>query len=235
MQHFHARFKLAGTDTHESDTVPMGLVHIGLDLEDEAGKSFLDGIDHPRVRFSGKGRGGHLQEMFQEDLHAEVGERRPEKYRGEFAYIHQLLVKFRAGTVQKVDLVQKLLLLSLQEYSIRFLQGQDPILSFLRALLRPGKDMDLSGGPLIDAFEFFSRSNGPVHRAGGDPQFFLNIVQQLERVHGVPVHLVDERENGNVPHDADLEQLPGLRLHAFGTVNHHDRRIRGHQGTISIL
>ena len=36
-------------------------------------------------------------------------------------------------------------------------------------------------------------------------------------------------------HGADLEQLPGLGLHALGTVNHHDGGVRSHEGTVGIL
>ena len=35
MVNFHALFKFAGTDSHESNTVPMGAVHVGLDFENE--------------------------------------------------------------------------------------------------------------------------------------------------------------------------------------------------------
>ena len=33
MPHVHAGFKLSGADPHKRDPVPMGLIHIGLDLE----------------------------------------------------------------------------------------------------------------------------------------------------------------------------------------------------------
>ena len=34
---------------------------------------------------------------------------------------------------------------------------------------------------------------------------------------------------GMIPHGADLEQLPGLGLHALGAVDDHDRGVSGHQ------
>mgnify|MGYP000255446597 CR=1 FL=1 len=36
-------------------------------------------------------------------------------------------------------------------------------------------------------------------------------------------------------HGADLEQLPGLRLHAFRAVDDHDGGVGGHEGAVGIL
>ena len=63
VQHFHARLKFAGTDTHKRDAVPVRLIHIGLNLEDKSGKSLFYGIDHAHIRFSGQRGRGHRQEM----------------------------------------------------------------------------------------------------------------------------------------------------------------------------
>ena len=54
-------------------------------------------------------------------------------------------------------------------------------------------------------------------------------------ISGLPVKFVDKGKNRNVAHDADLKQLDGLRLHALGAVDHHDRGVRRHQGTVGIL
>ena len=38
-----------------------------------------------------------------------------------------------------------------------------------------------------------------------------------------------------MPHGADLEELPGLGLHALGAVDDHDGGVRGHQGAVGVL
>ena len=62
-----------------------------------------------------------------------------------------------------------------------------------------------------------------------------DLVQQLIGISGLAVKLVDKGKNGNVAHDADLEQLDGLGLHALGAVDHHNRGVRGHQGAVGVL
>ena len=72
---------------------------------------------------------------------------------------------------------------------------------------------------------------GAVSRASVLPHF----VQQFERVAGFAVHLVDEGEDGDVPHPADLEQFPRPSLDTFCGVDHHHRGIDGGQGAIGVF
>ena len=67
------------------------------------------------------------------------------------------------------------------------------------------------------------------------PSSFSSSSTQLEGVPGLPVHLVDEGEDGDVPHGADLEELPGLGLHALGGVDDHDGGVGGHEGAVGVL
>ena len=94
MVYTHSRVELSGTDTHKSDPVPVRLVHIRLNLEYKGGKIlFFHRVDLTVIRHSRKGRSRHGKEVFQEGLYAEIGQRRPEKYRGELSLVHQFLVK----------------------------------------------------------------------------------------------------------------------------------------------
>ena len=76
--------------------------------------------------------------------------------------------------------------------------------------------------PVVNALKILAGADGPVHGIGFDAQFPLHFIQQVEGVLGFPVHLVDEGEDGNMAHGADLEELPGLGLHALGAVDDHD-------------
>ena len=49
------------------------------------------------------------------------------------------------------------------------------------------------------------------------------------------IEFVHERNNGRIAQTADVQQLDRLRLHAFGRINDHDRRIHSGQHTISVL
>jgi len=87
----------------------------------------------------------------------------------------------------------------------------------------------------INAFEFFSGTDWPVHGIGGDSQFTLDMLQQLKRIHGSTVHFVDKGKYRYLSQQTYLEQLLRLCLDTLGCIDHHDGRIGSHQGTIGIL
>ena len=198
----------------------------------------LHRIYRSAVRFSGEGRGGHVQEMLQKDLHAEVGEGGAEKYGRQVAASDQIQVELGAGPVQKLHLLQKLFHgLFSNEFPQRIRIGKRNLLclALLRSLFRIGIGDDAAFVPVVNAPERFSGANGPVFRAGSDAQLLFDLIQQIEGVVGVPVHFIDKGKDRDLSHHADLEQLSGLRLHALGGVDHHDRGIRRHQRPVGIL
>ena len=108
---------------------------------------------------------------------------------------------------------------------------------FVRPLLPgdAGEEQQLGLLPVVNALKILAGADGPVHGVGLDAQLPLHLVQKVEGVLGLPIHLVDEGENGDVAHGADLEQLPGLGLHAFRAVDDHDGGVGGHEGAVGIL
>ena len=69
---FHSGIKLTGTDPHESHSVSVLRIHIGLNLKDKGGKCFLHRVDESLVGHSRERGLRHFQEMLQEGFHAEV-------------------------------------------------------------------------------------------------------------------------------------------------------------------
>ena len=228
--------KLSGDDAHKGDSVPMGLVHVGLDLKDKGGKVFVKGIDHIIPGFPGQGSGRHAEKLLQEGLHTEVGRGGAEKHRRQLAVAHPVQVEVTGGPVQQFDLIHQLVPLGLPDQV-----GQGGVVG-----------LDLGGGgclgvgvggemdhlpilPVVDALELLATADGPVHGVGVQTQLLLQFLAQLKGVPGLPVHLVDEGEDGDVPHGAYLEQLSGLGLHALGRVDDHDGGVGGHQGAVGVL
>ena len=68
-----------------------------------------------------------------------------------------------------------------------------------------------------------------------DAQLSLQLLAQVKGVLGLSVHLIDKGEDGDIPHGADLEQLPGLSLHALGGVDDHHGGVGGHEGAVGVL
>ena len=175
--------------------------------------------------------------MAQECLHTEVCQSGTEKYRGQFPFADQLLVKFRTGAVQKFNLLQQLLFLFLVHniHQMRIVQIDLFLDSFLGSLHGIGKSQYLIGISVVNSAESLSGTDRPVDRACGDSQLFFDFIQKIERIVGIPVHFVDKGKDRNMTHHADLKQFSRLCLDTLGTVDHHDRGIRCHQGTVSIL
>ena len=68
-----------------------------------------------------------------------------------------------------------------------------------------------------------------------DFQFLLQLVEQVEGVTTLTVHLVDEDDDGRVAHATNIHQLACLRLYAFGTVDHDNRTVYSRQRAVGIL
>ncbi len=71
------------------------------------------------------------------------------------------------------------------------------------------------------ADEIAAAAHRPVHRGGVEGERLLDLVEQVERVAGLAVHLVDEGDDRDVAQAADLEQLSRARLDALRGVDHH--------------
>ena len=93
----------------------------------------------------------------------------------------------------------------------------------------------LAGRQIVGAGEIAAAPDRPGHRRGVERQRLLDLVQQLERIAALAVHLVDEGDDRDVAQPADLEQLAGARLDALGGVDHHHRRVDRGERAIGVL
>ena len=88
---------------------------------------------------------------------------------------------------------------------------------------------------VIHAPKLAAAADGPVDGVNMDPQLPFHFLAKCQGVACFAVHLVDKGKNGNMAHSAHLEQLSGLRLHAFCAVNHHHGTVCRHQRAVGIL
>ena len=113
------------------------------------------------------------------------------------------------------------------------LMGLDLMLAAQLLVTLKGDDLRLLA--VVNALEVDAGADRPVHRVGADAELLLDLVEQIVGALRVAVHLVDEGENRDVAHDADLEQLARLRLDALGSVDDHDGGVRGHQRAVGVF
>ena len=235
MVDLHVPGELAGGDAHECDTIPVGFVHVRLNLEDKGGEIRREGVDFHITGLPGQRRSGHVQEFVQEGLHTKGGQCGTEEHGALLAGTHALQIKLRTGA-QKIHFLLELMPLVLADELAHFGITE---LNFLRsgAALkgRVGEPEDMAAGTVINTLELLAGADGPVDGAGLDAQLLLNLLAELKGIPGVPVHFIDKRKNRNMPQGADLKQLPGLGLYAFCRVDDHDGGVGGHEGTVGIL
>ena len=88
---------------------------------------------------------------------------------------------------------------------------------------------------VVYALEVHAAADRPVHRICADAELLFKLFEKVVGTACLAVHLVDERENGDVPHGADLEELARLRLDALGRVDDHDGAVRRHERAVGVL
>ena len=88
---------------------------------------------------------------------------------------------------------------------------------------------------VVAAEEVAALADRPGGRADVELQLVLDLVDDLEGVAGLAVHLVAEGQDRQVAQPADLEELAGLALDALGAVDHHHRGVDRGQRAVGVL
>ena len=234
----HTLFEFAGANAHECHAVAVRLVHVCLNLEYESGKMLVKRINDFALGHARGRRRSHLQEVLQKRLNAEVGQCGTEEYRRQRAGVYAVHVKFLTGAAEQLDVILQGLPKTFADHrlQLRIVRLVNGNLGFLGA--GDGSSLkrhDMVFLAVIDALEFLAAADWPVNGIGVNAQLLFQLVEQVIRVAGLQVHLVDKSENRDTAHGADLEQLAGLCLDALGCVDNHDCGVRSHQGAVGVL
>ena len=88
---------------------------------------------------------------------------------------------------------------------------------------------------VVHTFETLSAVDRPTERTHLDAEFGFYLVEQIERVFALAVHLVDKHHDRRLAHTADLHESARLRLHTFGGIDHDDNRVNGCERAERIL
>src|SRR5574337_78741 len=97
------------------------------------------------------------------------------------------------------------------------------------------EDVHLVQRQVVHALQPLAHPDRPGQRGAGNAQHRLDFVQQLDRRTALAVELVDEGHDRGVAQPAHLHQLDRALLHAFGAVDHHQRRIHRSQHAVGVL
>ena len=88
---------------------------------------------------------------------------------------------------------------------------------------------------IINAFKTFAHADRPGQGRAFNLQFVFDIRQNIQRRQAIAVHFVNKSYNRRIAQAADFHELLGLRLHAFGAVNHHQRAVHGGEHAVSVF
>ena len=219
MGDLHAFFKLAAANAHECNAVAVRLVHVRLNFEDERRKILAERVNHT-LRGLARQRGGrHTQKALEERLHAEICQSGAEEHGGELAMTYFFKVKFIARAVQKLYVIAQRLAQAFAENGLKCRVVQIDLVRFdfvlTAQLFVSFKRENFGLFAVVNALEIHTGADRPVHRVGADAELFFDLIQKIIRALRVAVHLVDERENRNIAHDADFKKLSRLCLNAL--------------------
>ena len=236
----HALFEFAGADTHKGHSVSVVRVHVRLDLKYKTGEEVFCRLDNAFGCLVALRARSDLEELFQERLDTEVRDRGSEEYRCQFACEDLFEIKRIAGHIEKLDIVlQRLIVMLVQDASEGLFivdtgtDGLDHGSTVVFCFVVEKKD--LFGFADIYALEITVGTDRPVDRGRADAEDLFELVDEIERILGGTVHLVDEGEDRNTTLSTDREELDGLRLDTFRAVEEHDRGVGRAKRTVSIL
>ena len=105
MHNFHACLKLTGADTHKSNSVTMGLIHICLNLKYKCRKFIREWVYHLATGCTRQRRCCHIQEMLQKGFYTKVCQCRTKKYRRKLSGTNLFQIKGIACSIQQFNFV----------------------------------------------------------------------------------------------------------------------------------
>jgi hypothetical protein len=214
-------------------------------------ENFGDRPRTPRGRRSAAGKRGHgdgdgfarggrhrvLEETVEQELDAEIVHGGSEVDGRLLAGLHGLEVEGVAGAVEHRELVLHFaegVVVELAAHGV-VIEGGDVDRGLELAAGDALEEVDFLGTAIKDALEGRAVAEGPDDRRGLEAEDVLKFVEEVDRAARGPVALVHEREDGHAAATADLEELAGLRLDAFGGVDDHEGGVHGGEHAVGVL
>ena len=229
-------FEPSGADLQESDPVAVVRVHVRMNLEDKAGQLGLVGVDVALYGVRRSGRRGDPDEAVQQFADTEVVQCTAEKDGSDLPLPVALQIERRVDSLDQFEVIAQLLCEGCDVLVDGGIVQPDVDLFALGGLLVLGKEERKAVSiEVVNALESRAGADGPGEWTDLDLQLLFDLIQQVERVLARTVELVDEDHYRGVAHPAHLHQLSGLRLDAFGSVDHDDDAVDRRQGPVGVF
>ena len=227
--------KLTRTNLAESDTRTVVGVDVCSDFEDKACKLRFLGRYHALLCLSRTWGWGYFNKAVEQLLHAKVVKRTTKEYWCHLCCTISLHIKLGIDSAYQFEVFTKFHGIIFSHSLVQFLRVYIHAHFLRNPLLVGGEEVELVLVNVKDALEACTLVDRPGKRTHFYLEFLFQFVEQFKGVTTFAVHLVDEDDNGGVPHAAYLHQFASLSLHTFCTVHYYDGRIYCRKGAIGIL
>ena len=233
----HSPGELARADAEKGDPVAVGRVHVRLDFEGEAAEGLFLGMHHAGDGGARAGWGREFDKGVEHLAHAEVVDGAAEKDRGLASFEILLVVKGVGCAVQEINILAQFFggKYAHQAAQLGIIEVVDHDAILGPGVLAGGEQGDLFAVEVVDALEALAHADWPGKRHALDLEFFLDVGQEVQRLHALAVQLVDEGDDRGIAHPTDLHQLGGLGFDALGAVDDHQGGVHGGQHPVGVF
>jgi len=227
--------KLAAADLAKCDAGAVVGIDIGSNLEDEAGKFGLLGLDDTLFSLRWAWGRGYLDEAVEEFLDSEIVERRAEEYGRDIGGAVSRDVKLGIDTADELEILTQLLRIAFA-YVLLQVGGVDVYFNlFSHFLLIRDEEIEIVLVDIVYSLEVHALVDGPGEGAYLNLQLLLNFVEEVEGVFAFAVHLVDEDDDRSLTHAEHGHELACLGLDTLGTIDDDDGGVYGREGSESVF
>ena len=210
-------------------------VDIGGNLKDKACEFRLFRFYFAFFRLHGTGTGSNLHKAVQQLLHTEVVQGGAEEHGGQFTFQILLYLKFGIHTVYQFQFSAQLVRQCRTDLIIQFFRIYIYFHLFRHHLFGRLVKIEITFIDVVNSLEAGTALDRPRQRTDVDGEFLLQLIQQVERVFCLTVHLIDKDNHRSVAHAADFHQLACLCFHTFRTVHHDDNAVHRRQCAVGIF
>ena len=235
MQVWSITCKFTWANLTECDTRTMIRVDIRRNLKDKSGEFRLFRFHFTFFRLYRTRAWSYLYKAIQQLLHTKVIQSWTKEYRCQFALQIFFFIKFRINSIYQFQLTTQLISQLRTDLLIQFF-GIDIYLHLFRHhLLGRLEKIQIVFVDVINSLKAHTTFDRPGQRTYMNGKLFLQLIQQIERIFGLTVHLIDEYNDRRITHTAHFHQLTRLCFHTFGTIYNDDNAIYSSQRTICVF
>src|ERR1700722_1829621 len=237
MMKIFVAFELPTANPKEGYPVPVFGIQVGMDLKDKPAKLILIHIQMSRRRLPAPRSRRNPDKSVQHLPDSEIVDRAAKKYR---CYLPGQIVtdiQLPMNPIHQLDILPQHHSIFIAQPVIqqRTFQLVDPYRILIGRLGIGRKKKEVLIIQIIDPLEILPAVDRPGHRMKLDSQLFFDLLQQVEPVLAIPVHLIDKDDHRRVAHPANFHQPPGLRLYSIDAINDKDDAVYCRQGTKGVF